>query len=637
MKAKSRQIISALLAACLAIALTACGGGGSVQVEKPTITTPPANQSVVSGNSATFTVIATGSATFTYQWKKNGTEIPGATSSSYTTPATGQADSGTRYSVVVGNSAGSVTSTEASLTVTIQVEKPAITRPPKDLTVIAGATAQFTVEATGTSPLIYQWKRNGIDISGANSSTYTLDATSIADHGTLFSVVVRNSAGTVTSSGAGLTVADALVVPAITAQPVALTVAAGQTASFTVKATGTAALRYQWKKGGSDIPGATASTYTTPATSPADSGTAYSVVVSNDLGTATSDAALLTVTIAPVITRQPAAQTVAAGQAASFSVEASGAGTLTFQWRLNGTDLSGATTSTYTTPATTQADSGTRYSVVVGNSAGTVTSSDAMLTVQEPPAITVQPTAQTITADSTATFTVTATGTSLSYQWKKAGTDIPNATSSSYTTPAMSTGGSGVDYLVEVRNGVGTVTSSNARLTVNQSTATGYSLVASANGGTYDKTECVKENSTGLIWEGKTVNGPRAGGKTFTNYDDPTKAQLSGSNPTQADIGDSANSIGYRKSINDSALCGYTDWRLPTREELKGLLLPGQTPVYDATWFLNSRREQYWTSSLYFWSGMENEITGSAWRVDFSNATENLAARSTFLFVRLVR
>ena len=678
MKVKSRQIFAALVAACLAIALTACGGGGGggdsgssgssdgggasagggdggggsgggsggsdgggglVQVEKPTITSPLDNQSVVLGSSATFTVIATGSATLTYQWKQNGTEIPGATSSSYTTPAVGMADNGTRYSVIVGNSAGSVTSSEASLAVTTQVVKPAITRQPENLSVITGTTARFSVEATGTSPLVFQWKKNGTDISGANSSTYTIDAASQADHDAQFSVVVRNSADTVTSSHARLTVSAALVAPAITAQPVAQTVAAGQAASFSVQATGTAPLRYQWKQGGSDIPGATASTYTTPTTRFADSGTAYSVVVSNDLGTATSDAALLTVTTTPVITRQPAAQAVAVGQTASFSVEASGTGTLTFQWKLNGMDISGETASTYTTPATRNEDIGTQlaYSVVVINSFGTVISSDAMLDVMEPPAITVQPTAQTITADNTATFTVTATGTSLSYQWKKAGTNIPNATSSSYTTPAMSTGGSGVDYSVEVRNGVGTVTSSNARLTVNKSTSTGYSLVAHAGGGTYDITECVKENSTGLIWEGKTNSGTRAGGKTYTNYDDPTKEQLPGRNPTQAEIDATDNSIGYRTLVNNSALCGYTDWRMPTREELKGILLPGQTPMYDASWFLNSQREKYWSSSLYFFGGVENELTASAWRVDFGNATENIAYRSNYLFVRLVR
>ena len=92
-------------------------------------------------------------------------------------------------------------------------------------------------------------------------------------------------------------------------------------------------MRYQWKKNGTDIPDATTSSYTTPATSLADSGTGYSVEVSNDVGTATSSVAMLTVTTVPAITTQPVAQTVIAGQTASFSVQATGTAPLRYQWK----------------------------------------------------------------------------------------------------------------------------------------------------------------------------------------------------------------------------------------------------------------------------------------------------------------
>ena len=103
---QSTKIVTALVAGFLAIVLAACGGGGgsgdtgggaSAPVEKPAITTQPANQSVATGNTATFSVVATGSATLAYQWKKNGADISGATSSSYTTPATSSADNGHHF------------------------------------------------------------------------------------------------------------------------------------------------------------------------------------------------------------------------------------------------------------------------------------------------------------------------------------------------------------------------------------------------------------------------------------------------------------------------------------------------------------------------------------------------------------
>src|SRR5256885_4379494 len=107
------------------------------------------------------------------------------------------------------------------------------------------------------------------------------------------------------------------VAPAITTQPASQMVSVGQTATFTVAATGTAPLRYQWQKNGTAIGGATAASYTTPATTAADNGDQFTVVVSNAAGSVTSRAAALTVTsapVAPTITRQPASQTVSVGR-----------------------------------------------------------------------------------------------------------------------------------------------------------------------------------------------------------------------------------------------------------------------------------------------------------------------------------
>jgi hypothetical protein len=184
----------------------------------------------------------------------------------------------------------------------------------------------------------------------------------------------------------------------------------GKTSQIT--ATGTA-LTYQWRKAGSNIPGATAVSYTTPATVASDNGTQFTVVVSDGGGSTTSAIATLTVgsgAVAPSITVQPAAATVTVGQTASFSVTATGTAPITYQWRKNGAALVGATTFSYTTQATVTGDNGAQYSVVVSNSAGTITSSTALLTVSNAPSIVTQPANQTIAVGQSATFSVTAAG-----------------------------------------------------------------------------------------------------------------------------------------------------------------------------------------------------------------------------------
>jgi hypothetical protein len=165
--------------------------------------------------------------------------------------------------------------------------------------VTAGQTATFTVVATGTAPLSYQWQKGTTNISGATSASYTTPATTTSDSGSTFRVVVSNSAGSVTSNAATLTVTAAAVAPSITTQPANQTVTAGQTATFTVVATGTAPLSYQWQKGTTNISGATSASYTTPATTTSDSGSTFRVVVSNSAGSVTSNSATLTVNPAP--------------------------------------------------------------------------------------------------------------------------------------------------------------------------------------------------------------------------------------------------------------------------------------------------------------------------------------------------
>ena len=459
----SCSIVSAQLSSPLTIQMA--GTGVAVA---PAITSQPVTQSVLIGQTATFSVTASGTAPMSYQWRKNGVAVSGASAASYTTPAETVSDNGAQFTVVVSNMAGNVTSSSATLTVTAAPVAPSITSQPVNQTTLAGQTATFSVTATGTAPLSYQWQKNGAAINGATSSIYTTPAETTSDNGAQFTVVISNVAGNVISNAATLTVNPDPVAPSITAQPASQTISAGQTATFSVTAAGTAPLSYQWQRNGAGISGATSSSYTTPAETASDNGAQFSVVVSNTAGNLTSNAAILTVNSPPAVTAQPVNQTVAVGQSATFSVTATGTAPLAYQWRRNGANISGAIASTYTTPATTATDNGAQFTAVITNVAGTVTSSIATLTVNVPLSITTQPSSVTITAGQTATFSVTATGTApLSYQWSQNGTAISGATSSSYTTPAETTAANGVQFTAVVSNSAGSVTSNAATLTVN--------------------------------------------------------------------------------------------------------------------------------------------------------------------------
>ncbi len=445
------------MSAALAMALPAASSA-------PSISKQPASQTVVAGKSATFSVTAGGTAPLSYQWSKNTSPISGATSASYTTPATTASDSGSQFTVTITNTLGSVKSAPATLTVNVPAS---IVTQPTTQTVVIGQAATFTVVAAGTSPLTYQWKKNGSQISGATLSSYTTPVTAATDNGESFTVTVTNVAGSVTSQSAVLTVNSP---PSVTKQPASQTVADGKSATFSVTAAGTAPLSYQWSKNTSPISGATLATYTTPVTSGLDNGSQFTVTVTNSLGSVTSATATLTVNVPPSIVTQPAGQTVVVGQAATFTVVAAGTSPFTYQWKKNGSQIKGATLSSYATPVTTLSNSGESFTVTVTNVAGTATSNAAILTVTPPvpPSITTQPVSQTIVAGQTATFSITATGTApLSYQWTENGISISGAVLSTYTTPVTATSNSGELFAVRVTNSGGSANSNSALLTVN--------------------------------------------------------------------------------------------------------------------------------------------------------------------------
>ncbi|TSA40957.1 MAG: hypothetical protein D4R57_01235 [Verrucomicrobiales bacterium] len=170
--------------------------------------------------------------------------------------------------------------------------------------------------------------------------------------------------------------------PAITAQPVSQTNGVGANVTFSVTATGTAPLAYQWRFFGTNLPGATVNSYSLTNIQSTNAGD-YTVVITNIAGSITSSVATLTVTTSPTISTNPQSQTVTVGGNATFTVGAGGSAPLSYQWRFNNADIGGATLNSYTRSSAQLVDAG-NYTVVVTNSTGSVTSSVAVLTVNEP-------------------------------------------------------------------------------------------------------------------------------------------------------------------------------------------------------------------------------------------------------------
>jgi alpha-tubulin suppressor-like RCC1 family protein len=413
MKLNNTKIIhSALL--LVSILLSACGGGNGTSAT--TITAQPSDQNVVVGTAATFTVAASNATGYQWQRSSDGgitfTGVNGATTASHTTPVTTLADSGAKYRVVVSGASNSVTSSAVTLTVSATVVAPSISVQPAAQTIVAGQNISFAVTATGTT-LAYQWQRStdgGTTFNneaGATNATLTLTAVPLANNTHRFRVVVSNSAGSVTSNAALLTVNAAQSVPAFSTQPANQSVIVPNTATFAVVVTGSPSPTLQWQLSTNagvsfaDIVGATASSYTTPATVAGDSGNQYRVVATNASGATTSTAATLTVNLsaAPSFTTQPVNATIVAGQAAQFTVAASGTPTPTLQWQLstdNGTtwsNITGETGTTFTALNVALANNGRQFRAVATNGSGVLNSNAATLTVNAapPPPLTVAP------------------------------------------------------------------------------------------------------------------------------------------------------------------------------------------------------------------------------------------------------
>jgi hypothetical protein len=459
----------------------------------PTIVTAPASISVCSGSNALFSVSTSGAAVTSYQWQSSPdgvtySNIVGATAATYTATAVTTALNNYRYRVIVNGQCGSVTTVAAVLTVQTA---PAITTQPVNAVECVGNNAVFTSAATGTG-LTYQWQvsidggTSFSDIGGATSSTYTVTGVILSQNNYRYRVIVSGTCpAPVTSNAAILSVGNAA---AISTQPISTTVCVGQTANFTVAATGSS-LTYQWQQsidGGvtfTNITGATSAALSLPAVVATMTGYQYHVNVYSCVPTPIiSSTVTLTVNTLIAINTQPVAVVLCEAANASFTVAAVGTGAA-YQWQVSTTgcagtfaNIAGATSNTLAVNSVIASQNGYAYRVVITGTCNTVTSSCAALTVNNPIVITTQPssTSACLPTTTTASFSVAVTGTAPTYQWQlstNAGTtwtNIAAATTNTLGLTGLTASMTGYQYRV-VLNGTCTagLNSNAATLTVN--------------------------------------------------------------------------------------------------------------------------------------------------------------------------
>jgi hypothetical protein len=452
----------------------------------PVVTTQPKNQTVAVGSSVTLTAAATSNPGATVQWQvsidggKTFTNVVNATGP--TLQVTAPLAAGVvEYRAVFTDSVGQATSRAAILTVDVP---PAASTDPSDTAVNAGLSATFTVGISGTPLPKVQWQRStdgGLtfqNIAGATGTTLKVAATAALD-GSDYRALLTNPVGQAYSHAAKLTVH---FTPVVTTQPQRQTVAAGTAFRLTAGASGNPADTVQWQvstNGGktfSNIQAQTSPTLT--VTAPVTPGTVeYRAVFTNTVGSATSQAAIVTVDAPPVVTTDPADTTVLAGQTVTFTAGSNATPTAALQWQVS-TDggvtfqnITGATSPTLSFTATPAAN-GYQYRAVFTNPVGQVATHVATLTVQFAPTIITQPASQTVIPGTSVTLTAAANGSpAVSVQWQvstdggKTFSNIQGQTSPTLTVSAPLSAGT-LEYRAVFTNSLGSVTSQVAIVTV---------------------------------------------------------------------------------------------------------------------------------------------------------------------------
>lgn len=359
----------------------------------------------------------------------------------------------------------------------------AITAQPVNESLCEGANANFSVTATGTTNITYQWQENqGLgfaDVSDggiySGSSTSSLILTGIANSQNGFTyrcIISGDFASDLISSEAVL---NLLEQASILAQPQDQNINSGETASFSVIATGDN-LSYQWRLDGTNISGETSSTLSISNVTSADAGV-YSCVITSTCNTLVSNDATLTITNQTIIIdQQPLSAQVCEGLAANFNIAASGTSTITYQWQedqgfgfqnlADGGIISGATTATLSFSSTSLSLTGFKYRCLIsGDLAADIITTEAELLIIEEVNITTQPVDVTASVGEQVILSITSSGDSPTFQWFKDGSLLTNETNETITLNNVTLSDQG-GYICIVENGCNSITSDEANLTI---------------------------------------------------------------------------------------------------------------------------------------------------------------------------
>ena len=418
-----------------------------------------------------------------YQWRFNSIAISGATSSSYPAAASGS------YDCVISSTCGSANSN--LITVTINNPPPAA--------LIAGGPTTFcspgsvTLNANTGIGLSYQWRLNNVNIPGATSASYIATAAGNYD------CTVSNSCGGVLS--------NSIIVTVNTTPPASISASGSTTfcspGSVTLNANTGTGLSYQWRLNTANISGATSASYIASA-----AGT-YDCTVSNICGSALSNSISVIVNVAPPASVTAAGPTTFCSPG-SVTLNANTGTGLSYQWRLNSVNISGATSASYV------ATSGGNYDCTVTNSCGSTTSNTIAVIVNSLPPASIIANGPTAFCTGGSVSLSANTGTGLSYQWKLNGGNISGATVSSYTALTAGT------YSCSVSNSCGSTVSNSINVTVN--------IVPSAPG-------IISGQSTGVCSSTKTYSiSPVANATSYTWAAPPGASISSGQGTTSVNI-----------------------------------------------------------------------------------------------------